>query len=309
MTRTRPFTFSELRTMKRCRRKWWLTYFRTLALKRDEPVSAASLGTLVHGALEIIYTPGDERDPIEYVKAKTAADLAEFPEKADKITKQGDLALAMIEGYVEWLAEGGADEDLIILGAEEHVQHETALEDGTPITLLSKMDLRVRRISDQARLFLDHKTVQSFEERVRLLHMDEQMKFYALMDFLTREPDERTDGALYNMLRKVKRTARAKPPFFERAEQKFNVQVLRSFYSQVLGEILEIIHVEAALNMGADPVTIVPPNATKDCAWDCPFLPVCPMFDDSSMVAERVIHSYYIETDPLARYAEKEIAE
>ena len=312
---TKRVTSTELRTWKRCRRKWWLSTFRALRLKREEPVGPAALGNRVHASLAVLYDPTDERDPLAVLEEGIAVDLEANPDRREKIEKEADLARAMVEGYVEWLADTGADEDLEIVAAETAL--EVPLDVHAPlgnVTLLGKLDLRVRRISDGARLFLDHKTVQSFDERVRLLHLDEQMKFYHLLEYLSllnnyNDPnavDGRTDGALYNMIRKVKRTARAKPPFYAREEVRHNVHVLRSFWTQVVGEIVRIMEAEAALRAGADHRTIVPPTPTRDCAWDCPFLPVCPMLDDESAGAEHVIHSYYEAGDPLARYTEGE---
>lgn len=304
--RTRPFTYSEVKTWKRCRRKWYLGQHRGLApVRGDDPTGPARLGTIVHDALEAIYAGEITPDEVaRRVRVKVEEDLAAWPDKAEKIEKNGELAAIMVEGYVEWLADEGADEDLDVLGAEEVVSYETDL-DGHPITLRSKLDLRVRRRSDGARLFLDHKTVATFEEKIRLLHMDEQMKWYALLDFLTRDEGERTDGALYNMLRKVKRSARAKPPFYMREEQRFSVNVLRSYYAQTLAEIGDILEAEAQLEAGRDPNVIFRPNVTRDCSWDCPFVPVCPMLDDSRSHAESVIRSAYSESDPLARYADQ----
>lgn len=316
-------TFSERKTWKQCKRKWYFQHYRKLARIREDVATAATLGTRVHEPLGIYYDPNDKRDPIHVFAARAEADLAnpDLATAPDKLKKLGDeieLARIMVEGYFEWLAETGADEDLEVLGAEVELEVKLAEIRGRVVTLLSKQDARFRRLSDGAVLFMDHKTVQSFEKRVNLLHLDEQMKSYMLAEHLVHSGEDRgrhpqavegftrVEGAIYNMLRKVKRSVRAKPPFYARECQSHNVNVLRSYWRQVVGEVEAILAAHDALDAGADPVTVVPPSPHRDCSWSCPFLPVCPMVDDSSTVAERVIHSSYFETDPLARYAAKE---
>lgn len=300
---------------KACRRKWYFSHYRRLAPIREDVATAATLGTRVHVPLGIYYDPTDYRDAMNVFAEMATRDLANDldPEKRKKVEGEIELARLMLEGYFEWLEETGADEDLECIGAEVEVEAKLGEIRGRIVTLLSKQDARFLRRSDGARVFMDHKTVQSFEERVNLLHLDEQMKSYHLVEYLLLLEEAagddayasslRTDGALFNMLRKVKRSARAKPPFYMREPQSHNKNVLRAYWKQVWGEMDTILAVEQALDAGGDPGVLVPPNPHRDCSWSCPFLVVCPMVDDSSMAAERVIHSYYFETDPLARYA------
>lgn len=311
MSNVRRSTYSERKVFKACRRRWYLGTYRRFARAREE-IGAATLGTRVHEVLGVHYDPKDVRKPLEVFEARAAADLGACDPADEKaLTGEIEYARAMVEGYFEWLAESGADEDLNVLSAEEAIEATLGEIRGRIVTLLSKQDVRVQRRSDDAVLFMDHKTVQSFEERVNLLHLDEQMKSYHLCEYLLAlagvdayASGARTDGALYNMLRKVKRSLRAKPPFYAREEQHHNMNVLRSYWYQVWGEMEEILRVEDALDAGADHRVVAPPNPTRDCSWSCPFLPVCPMFDDSSMQAERVLESAYVEIDPLARYGE-----
>ncbi len=52
---------------------------------------------------------------------------------------------------------------------------------------------------------------------------------------------------------------------------------------------------------GEDHHDVVPPRATRDCLWKCPFLSVCPAFDRGED-AEFVLQVYYQTEDPDARY-------
>jgi RecB family exonuclease len=301
-------TTSELKTFQRCRRQWWLRYYRHLGLRAYKPTGPIAIGNRVHNALELYYANGI--DPVTTVRDTLAADIEamgaddELIIHINDVMKDGELCIAMVEGYMQWLEEEGVDSDLEVIEVEQALEVE--LRPG--VTLLGKIDARVRRRSDGARLFLDHKTVQDFSAK-RTLHLDPQMLHYHLLEFLKLMEDgkdaenTRTDGGLYNMIRKVKRTKASKPPFFERHEVRHNIESLRSYWIRVVALSEEMQRVEERLDAGEDPRAVVPPTPTKNCSWDCDFFAVCPMFDDGSD-AESVIHFGYEEIDTLARYGE-----
>jgi hypothetical protein len=309
----RKFTNSELTTWKRCRRKWWLANFRHLRLKKEDGAGkAATLGTRVHLGLEVLYDPNDERDPLEVLVSKMEADLIEFEGQEEKVKKEGELAYIMVEGYLEWLAEEGADEGYETLGVEEAIE---VPFDGIPgVSLLGKIDVRRRRIRDGALQSMDHKVVQTFNDLRMLAPMKEQQIHYDLLEYLdflertanahangTEIDDRRTDGNILNMLRKVKRTARSTPPFYDREEVRHNIQTLQSYWYRAYAEITEILEAEKLLKEGRDPRLVVYPNPTRDCTWDCPFLPICQSFDNGENV-EASIERFYEMKDPLERY-------
>lgn len=305
-----PLTISnsEIQTFKECRRKWWLSYYRELGLKRrlDKGASARGLGTRLHVTLCALY----ERNvnPLIVLDEIYAEDVVWIMDDADaliKLRKEQDLARAMIEGYVEWIAETGADDGLELVAAETVIEVPSGI-DG--VKLRGKLDQRIVRKIDGARLFLDHKSVAEFKTPGSLLPLDEQMKFYHLLERLDAlhktgsEPSWRTDGGLYNMLRKVKRTATAKPPFYERIEVRHNRRMLETTWIRVHRIIEEIIAVRVALDDGGDHQYLVPPRPSRDCTWKCDFFPICPMFDDGSNV-EGLMAEYYEHRDPHERYA------
>jgi hypothetical protein len=313
------YTNSELKTFKRCRRKWWLAYVQRLALLREDKVSAARLGTIVHLGLEAVYDesgrdPGAViaervREDVEALRQEAEANGWDAESKVAKVEKQGELARIMIEGYVEWLAEEGVNAGLTVIGAEETVEVPLDPTDTDGPWLLGKQDVRLHREEDDARLFLDGKTAASIEERERLAYLDEQFKHYHLIEYLKhlheQSDAQRTDGALIDVLRKVKRTARSKPPFYGRIEVRHNVHALRSYWDRVVGTVEDIRRVEGALEQGESHHVVAYPNPTRDCTWDCPFLAICPMYDDGSDV-ESVIKFSYERRDPLTRYGADE---
>ena len=220
----RILTQSELSAFLRCKRKWYLGSYLKLKKRRYSGSAPLSIGTLVHYGLEAYYRPDDRTHPIDAIKAKCLRMIDEFPEASNDIIKCADLAGIMLEGYMEWLEEKGADADLDVYAAEEKVEVEIRPTDrhpalGPKYILRGKMDARARRKSDDTHLQLEHKSVGNLADLPKTAQTNFQYLTYDLLAYLkSLESDAtiRTDGVLLNMLRKVKRTAAAKPPFYDR---------------------------------------------------------------------------------------------
>ncbi len=299
---------SELRTFKRCRRKWWLGWHRGLRLKKESPVGVRQVGTRLHLALKAHYTPSDPVDMLAELERYIIIDRTLLDANGEselvraQFENEANLERIMLEGYLEWLAETGADAELVVDSAETYVEA-GLVEFDEKVAIIGKMDVRVRRTLDNVRLFIDHKSVASLVQPTLMLALDEQMLHYHLLELLTTDEDgPRSDGALYNMLRRVKRTAKATPPFFARVEVRHNKHELASYRRRMVGTISDILEVEESLEKhGASHQTVAYPNPTRDCTWDCPFIAVCPMFDDGSRV-EGALTEYYTVGDPLDYY-------
>lgn len=279
MTSVISVSQSELRSFRECKRKWYLTYYLGLKRTKESPASDANLGTRIHMALEHYYR--DNYDPVhaldlQYDAAEAELDDEDFYYK--DLHKERVLARTMVEGYLEWVAETGIDSDLEVVSAEEDIRVPGPVE-GTE--LRAKMDLRVRRKSDGARLFLDHKTMASFNQAQRVLQIDGQMRFYALLEKLDQR-DEITGEGLYNVLRRVGRSAKAKPPFYTREHVSYNIHDLRSEWLRVAAQMTELVRVRKALDNGEDYRYVVYPSPSRDCSWKCPFFHMCPLMDDGS---------------------------
>lgn len=304
---------SEIQTWKRCRRKWWFTYYRMLKRKWDSPVGAMPLGSRVHEALRYAYLAESElrMDPraalealiqIDYYELMSSLTSEEWPEDVrheetlQKFKKESDLARVMIDGYVEWLEETGEDSELEITGSEVYLEAE--LPEMPGILIIARLDARVRRGS--SRLFIDHKTVGDFTQPARTLHMDEQMMMYILLERLQGEKTP-VAGAMYNMLKKSKRTQKATPPFFKRIEVHHNDITIDNFRNRLIGALLDIQRTRSYLDDGANHRRVAYPTPKRDCAWDCPFFTVCGMTDDGSH-AEGMVQQFFTIGDPHSYY-------
>lgn len=324
------FSNSELQTWKNCRRKWWLAWYREQQLKEQSFSDVRSTGTRVHRALEAWYVPdGEPRvDPRTALERIVVEDWTAIQELARgrnvdeehlsalavEFTNATNLERAMIEGYVEWLAETGADADLRVIGSEQPIVVPTEInvdlggQNGVArreIELIGLLDTRVTRVTDGARLFIDHKTVGDVNGPIATLPQNEQMLHYHLLDWLSSEhAEDRCDGALYNMIRRVKRSPRAKPPFYARIEVRHNQYELDAYKRRMLAAAADIIVAIERLNRGEHHLDVVYPTPTSQCTWSCDFFSVCNMFDDGSR-AEDMLTALYAQGNPRARYEKK----
>lgn len=293
---------SELITFKEDRRKWLLAYYYGLKPKNEPVHGALALGTRIHSALEAYYT--DYSDPEEVYNKLCEDDrvwlLAEGRD-TEEFDKEAELGRIMIEGYMEWLEETGADSGLEVVSAEQKLS--VPIMDGR-VNLVGKLDMRVKRKQDGVRLFVDHKTAASAANVSKIAHLNWQPKMYMLLEQLKDDEEERCDGMMYNILKKVKRTASAKPPFYERIEVRHNKHTMNAFWYQVHGVVNDILACRKALDDGYDHNLICYPNPTNDSTWKDPFFALGSLIDDGS-AAEAFIQDYYVQGDPYQRYEDK----
>jgi hypothetical protein len=291
----RQVTNSEIQTFKQCRRSWYLGYVRRLRKRSaDGQEQAARTGTLVHDALEAYYK-GQSPDSVLFDLAKRRNNDPD----AEQYAKTYDLAHSMVEGYFDWLETTGADIGLEIHAVEEHLTCPAPKPYEDTVELLGKMDFQARR-GDEL-LLVDHKTVLSFDQTISELPMNEQSRYYAVLQ-RRNHPEQALQGAIWNMLRKVRRGPRSKPPYFARYEMSWNDDQLRVFWRRIGGEIGEMMRAEERLLSGEDHHVVAYPTPSKDCSWRCPFVTVCAHMDDPRTDAESLLEHLYVESDPLERY-------
>jgi hypothetical protein len=160
--------------------------------------------------------------------------------------------------------EENPDSHLEIVGAEKKLEYRLT-EFNPRVQLVGKVDLQVRRLEDGSRATLDHKSAVQFTDYYKYAHMSEQLMMYTMLERLN--PDEgntRVDGGIYNLLKKVKRSAKAKPPFYERIDVRFNQKTMDAFWIRTLGTIRDIMVARDALDNGADHRYICYPNPSWD---------------------------------------------
>jgi hypothetical protein len=291
-------------TWRSDKRHWYLSYYRGLR-RREIRVAglATTLGTRVHDALAAYYDPALETDPLKFIEGAVERDLLIDPTDEQEILKEAKMASIMLEGYMQWLEETAADADYKVLATESKI--EVPLFDGC--TLLSKIDARRERLSTGQRLALEHKTTGSLTDPLVMLRSDSQCLTEQLVEFLDLKAKgketERAAGVQYNMLKKVKRTARAKPPFYAREDVLHNVHELRSHWFHCVAIGREIQVARARLDAGESHHTVCPPNTSRESLWRNEFFKdgLYGLMDDGSDW-EAAVESLYVTGDPLERY-------
>lgn len=300
---------SSIQTFKTCRRKFWLEQYRGLKPKVSDLVGPLPFGSRIHKALELYY--GELATGITSEEANLPSIWAQLCEEDRMIIMsdggdttpfdaEAELGRIMLEGYLEWVEDEGIDSDLEIISQEERLEHEFL--DGR-VLMVGKIDQRVRRKSDNTRLIRDFKTTAQFATLEKTIDQSEQFLLYMLLEAFKREETDRVSGAIVTALRKTKRTATAKPPFYEQFEVSHNVFEMRTFFSHLDGMMRDILQMWDALDSGADHHQVAYPTPTRDCSWKCPFASGCRLFDDGSD-SERWLKDNFENRGPFDYYGD-----
>ena len=304
MTEPIRISNSEIQTFKDCRRRWWFTYYRRLQPKLQDFTGALALGSRIHEALDQYYSTGK---PLLQAHADlVAADMKKMNDDfrdTSTLETEAELGRVMLEGYLEWVEIEGIDSELEMISTEEII--ERPMMDGK-VTLQGKIDMRVRRKLDGVRMFRDFKTVGgSFADFGSIAHMNEQILTYMVLEEAQNQDGERSEGGIFTMLRKVKRGAYAKPPFYDQITVRHNQFTLRSFFQRLEGTLEDILRVRDALDAGESHYKYAYPRPTRDCKWKCQFFAICPLVDDGS-AAEAAISDAFAVADPYGYYKTEE---
>lgn len=317
----RYITNSETTVMRRCMRKWYLSHYRQLKPRSSRIDEASTIGNLVHEPLAQWYNNGqDVQATLVYESEKLIQEqedlmtddtgenaLQIIDQNIATVEKARDFAKIILEGYLQWLEEEGEDSFLTLIKAETELSVVMPIEGFTePVSLLAKLDARFLDQRSNANVFMDHKTVQNFSDREKWAHKDPQFLFYGMVEYLSLQVPAGgqpawTDGGILNMLRKVKRTASANPPFYKRKAVRHSLVELQRYFIRLTGEITRILQTTEMLDTGVDHLLACPPSPTRDCSWDCRYMTLCDFMDDGSD-SEGYIDASYEVTNPLERY-------
>jgi hypothetical protein len=290
---------SELTTFRDCRRRWYLEYYRRYKTP-EKDTGPLALGSAVHASLAAYYTPGGSKGmslgvlSAIYEEARSKLGISD-----PVLEKEAKLARIMVEGYFDWVEEEGVDADLEIIEAEAEIEHNTEVS-GRPIRLVGKRDAIGRLRNTGTATLIDHKTCQSLTDPA--LDLNEQSRMYLLLQRLNGSTV--LQNCTWNLLRKVQRTATAKPPFYAREDIYVSEQELRYFWERIHGIIRDILGVRQALDSGESHRSICYPRPSRDCGWKCQFRVVCPMIDADPHFEEFLSATYSVG-DPYSRYEAK----
>jgi hypothetical protein len=270
---------SALKKFMRCRRSFWLSYGHNMELPPDpeKPQSGArDIGTLFHLCAEWYYRGLDWRALLTEQRMDAAAEGKDWDDVYLTVGR-------MFETFPEWLAETGADageHTLILPDGEPAIERRFFASaghyHGVEVIIHGEPD---RLVVDEATGLIicdDIKTVQGLG-RPPMLGVDFQNQTYG---WLLESNGIRAQRFRHTQAKKNKRTAQARPPFFERHSVGYT-EAQKATYLQHLGGLLTDI-VGAMLIADSAPDAhhgTLYPNPTNDCDWDCDFVGVCHMMD------------------------------
>jgi hypothetical protein len=315
---------SEIGTFDRCLRQWYLKYYLGLVPAHEPSAGNRNLGTRVHVAMEARF---HGLDPLAVLELLYGIELDAHPDEAEKLLPELDLARIMIEGYLEWAAETGDEADWEVVAAETDLR--VPLPSVPGVELRVRMDQVARRISDGALAFRDWKTSGVFDKHENLYN-DPQMRFYCMVQQMSaagRQGAPLVAGGRITTFKRVKRTAKAEPPFYRSDDFWFNPDVLDSTYQRVTkicGDILAmrnrlentpeivsaVMHGDHGLGNGRQRRELPPTWLGNECSWACPFSTgLCTAMDDGSDWPGIALASgrYKID-DPYAYYERNPLA-
>lgn len=270
---------SALKKAMRCWRSFWLSYGHNMEQVPDptKPQSGQrDIGTLFHLCAEWYYRDLDWK---ALLHEQRAAAGVEGPEWAD-IYKTVE---AMFRTYPEWLAETGADagtHTLVLPDGELAIERRFFASAGTyhgvEVIVHGEPD---RLVVDEATGLIicdDIKTVQSLG-RIQTFGIDFQNQAYGWLLEANGIPAQRFR---HTQAKKNKRTAAARPPFFERHSTGYTAAQKETFLAH-LGGLLDNIVTKMLVAQSTDTAhqSVMYPNPTDDCKWDCDFLGLCHMMD------------------------------
>ena len=225
---------SQLWAYKECRRKWEFEYVRAIELNRkgSETKGARDLGSLVHRLMEAYYLNQDWRG----VHAAELSALLEAGDLSPEWIDHYEYARIMMEGYGDWIKADHQDIGEEILLVEPQLEADIGTFHGDTVIFTGKPDIVKRNTASDIIIVEDHKTTGRIESV--MLHAPQGNSYAMLLKM-----QHGLDVGLFrtNQLRKVKRTARANPPFYGRSEKFVNEAELRNHYWQVKGQLDEMV--------------------------------------------------------------------
>lgn len=234
-------------------------------------------GSAVHKGLEAYYLGTSYLTAIDDYWNSIQDQLGPEADIDKWIAELVTLPNLIVEGYIEWVADEGIDIGDELLGLEIPLEAKIGERDGEDVVLYGTID-RLIRNSDGQLIVDDFKTVATLGP-VTTLATNYQINNYGLL--VRANYGEMPHQGRHTQLKRSKRTARAKPPFYGRCKTTFNETKMQSHWLNLDGVVKDMLDVLGRLDSGANH-GIAYPNPTLNCSWDCPFDSICPMMDDGS---------------------------
>lgn len=312
---------------ERCPRRWLTEYYFGMLPATANPASTRDQGLRWHTAMEAHYHPDPQRrfDLGFVLDVLYGMALEQYPDSTKDLQAAHEMARIMAEGYLETVAAEGWDARLKVVEPEAEVRIPLPGWEGI-VDLRAKLDQVYFNEDDGTYGFLDHKTAAAFD-REEMIRDDPQMRLYSLIAWLATQqtvpqigyPPEiipgrpLVAGGIIRTAKRVKRTAKAKPPYYLNTPFRHGPEQLAATLLSTQQVVGEIMNARRQLDeAGSLPdrlhftqlTTTRPVKIIRDCSNMCPLSSgQCQLMDDGLGWIKALWESgKFVSGDPYARY-------
>lgn len=272
---------SELSLFQKCRRRTYLQY----EMGYDKTNWTAGLGTVFHSMLHGYHLSGDTEGAMDEEAFEIYAELDPDQQKMVKDMWTTYVKEVEDEGY-----DVGQDTKLVELRREKQIP-------GTEIVLSGQADHVYVDMVTGAIVVQDTKTKDKFH---RLSPRDFQAMCYLWLAYdMPGFEGEDLFAIEHNVVKRNKRTARAKPPYIDRPRHDVSRAEIEAFGHQLTymaKGYSEAMSVANRMYQGYRSPLLYP-YGTNDCAWSCPFYDICGMIDEPDSDVESVLQMEFIKRE------------
>ena len=284
-----------------CPRSWYYGEYLSLALANEKLTGPLGFGGRIHEALEAWGKGADALQTWELLMSRdyACADAVQLPD----LSQEDELGRIMLEGLVEWWDTEGEDQEFEVIGVEQKLSNVLTVE-SVDIWLYGKLDQLLRHRESGQLWLRDYKTTRYLEDAFKdSVEWSPQPRIYA--ELVQRQLGEHICGVRYTALRKVKRTAAAKPPFYFNFDLQLPEVNIREHMDRVYAITGRMVSTARWLDSGVYHGTAAPFNPGWQCK-SCPFRNVCYVQQTVGQeAADDMIEDLYVVRDPFERYRDR----
>lgn len=273
---------SDFFEFRKCRRKFLLESVAGITQVESSTMSAANKGTFIHGGLTRHYMGGTYAEGLQDQKK----DFLLAGKEPEQVYSVFDMASAVCEGYLRWVAREHLDEGLdapIIV--EDRLEMKVCENAATELWVSGQMDLVFPTT------LIDFKTKDRIEKPDPVLSINNQLLTYLLLIWATTE--YRPQTAVHRRIVRRAPTERSKAELFAEDKVYVTKAVMNNHWAHMQAVGTEILSFLAAtqdsLVTGEYPHAVADPTPSGDCAWRCPFAGICPSIDKQPTVYQSII--------------------
>lgn len=313
-------TYSGIGRFTACRRMWYLSEVEALRPIKEELTGPLPFGQRMHSALEAwgnnaVEDPYDIWDALMSTAYVAAQNLGH---NTEKLEKEHELGAVMLKGFLPWIESSGFFSVFETLDVEaalkDHLMVQVPVLVGdaangyevhqakVKVLIRGKADQIIRRTIDDSHWILDWKTTASFADNTLIaLAKSPQMRIYARLAKMA-NPDVKFYGGYLGLLRKVKQTPRAIPPFYALHEVPMNKTDMIAYQQRLYAVVTDMAQALVRLKSGQHPDSIAYFTPSRVTCTSCVFRHPCDLMADYPAGAVDMLANEFVKHNPFERY-------